>query len=873
MASALSRISTGLDGFDTIIDGLRSGDNVVWQVDNVEDYRLFVKPFVEQALHDKRKVVYVRFAQHEPIVDKKDVTTMHVLNARSGFESFSTEVHTLITQEGEGAFYVFDCLSDLLSAWATDLMVGNFFVVVCPYLFQLKTVAYFALIRHSHSFRTIARIRETTQVLIDVYNTGENIYIHPLKVKGRYSPEMFLPYVKKNNQFTPLTRSADAAFLLKYISKKGVEHSRRNIDYWDRLFFRIEELLQTDEHQEEKDELLAHLCEIMIGREKRMLNLVKKHFFLEDLLFIKSRLIGTGYIGGKAAGMLLARKILSRDASFNWQPYLEPHDSFFIGSDIFYTYLVENGWWKLRMQQKTKEGYFEVARILREQMSEGTFPDEIEEQFWQVIEHFGQSPIIVRSSSLLEDAFGNAFAGKYESIFLPNQGTPDQRYKKFSESVRRIFASTMNEDALTYRRERGLDQQDEQMALLVQRVSGSYRHYFFFPDIAGVGISYNTFVWTKDMDPKAGMLRLVVGLGTHAVNRAERDYPRIVALDKPYLQPYGDIDDARKYSQHEVDVLNIKTNEFQTIPISEIVKDEIKMNLDVIAVKDYEMNEQRRIEGKQDTDIWIFTFSPFLMESTFPEIMQKMLKRLEKAYDYPVDIEFTVNFTEDSGFQINLLQCRPLQTRGNGKKIKIPVHIDSNRILFRTSGNFMGSSFVQPIQRIIYVDPERYMELSLSEKYDVARLIGKLNKLIPDRKTLSVLLMGPGRWGTTTPSLGVPVRFFEIHRMTAIVEIAYAKGGVMPELSFGTHFFQDLVESDIFYVALYPDKDPGTFNKHVYGSFTNVLTNLLPESAQYEHTVKVYDFLETPLCLMADIVSQKVLCFSPEHTDERLRYE
>jgi len=431
----------------------------------------------------------------------------------------------------------------------------------------------------------------------------------------------------------------------------------------------------------------------------------------------------------------------------------------------------------------------------------------------------------------------------------------------------------MNEDALTYRLERGLDHQDEQMALLVQRVSGSYRHHFFFPDIAGVGISYNTFVWKKSMDPKAGMLRLVVGLGTRAVNRVERDYPRIVALDKPYLQPYGDIENARKYSQHEVDVLNMKTNEFETIPTSEIVKNEIRMDLNLIAVRDYELNEQMRMKGIKNQETWIFTFTPFLMESPFTEIMQKMLKRLERTYDYPVDIEFTVNFTDHKSFQINLLQCRPLQTRGNGKKVKIPVHIDSSRILFQSSGNFMGSSCVQPIQRIVYVDPERYMELSLSEKYDVARLIGKLNKLIPDRKKLSVLLMGPGRWGTTTPSLGVPVRFFEIHRMTALVEIAYAKKGVMPELSFGTHFFQDLVESDIFYVALYPDKDPGTLNKHVYGSSTNVLANLLPESKRYEHTVKVYDFLETPLYLMADIISQKVLCFSPEQTDERLRLQ
>src|SRR4030042_270471 len=141
-----------------------------------------------------------------------------------------------------------------------------------------------------------------------------------------------------------------------------------------------------------------------------------------------------------------------------------------------------------------------------------------------MIEYFGQSPIIVRSSSLLEDAFGNAFAGKYESVFCVNQGSPEQRYADFEEAVRTVYASTMSEDALTYRLERGLDQQDEQMALLVQRVSGSYRNGYFFPDLAGVGMSHNAFVWKPDLDPKAGMPRLVFGVGTKICTRVGADY-------------------------------------------------------------------------------------------------------------------------------------------------------------------------------------------------------------------------------------------------------------------------------------------------------------------------------------------------------------
>ena len=159
---------------------------------------------------------------------------------------------------------------------------------------------------------------------------------------------------------------------------------------------------------------------------------------LVSLFDLQSRLIGSGFIGGKAAGMLLAQKILFKEKSLDWGKYLEPHDSFYIGSDVFYSYIVENGWWNLLMKQKTKDGYFAVAPEMKENLLQGKFPEQIRERFQEIIEYFGQSPIIVRSSSLLEDSFGNAFAGKYESIFLVNQGDPERRYSELEEAVRRL---------------------------------------------------------------------------------------------------------------------------------------------------------------------------------------------------------------------------------------------------------------------------------------------------------------------------------------------------------------------------------------------------------------------------------------------------
>ncbi|MCK4277938.1 MAG: PEP/pyruvate-binding domain-containing protein [Desulfurellaceae bacterium] len=854
--------STGLKGLDDVINYLRKGDNVVWRVDNIQDYRYFVIPYVKKALEDNKRVVYMRFAHHEPLLEPGENIAVYNLDANSGFDSFTTQVHNIATREGEGVYYVFDCLSDLLSAWCTDLMIGNFFMIICPYLFELRTIAYFSILRNSHSFKTIARIRETTQLLLDIYDYEGNFYIHPLKVWNRYSPTMFLPHLKEKTQFVPIINSVEATKLFSCISREASERAKRHLDYWDRLFLEAENLLEKPCVLEEKQKMIDRLCKIMISKDERVLSIARDNFSLRNLLNIKNRLIGTGFIGGKAVGMLLARSILLRDQSFDWQHYLEHHDSFYIGSDVFYTYIVQNGWWKLWIAHKTKEKYFEAAKILENKMSRGMFPDEIKEQFQQAIEYFGQSPIIVRSSSLLEDSFGNAFAGKYQSIFLVNQGTPEQRYLQFEEAVRKVFASSMSEDALTYRLQRGLDQHEEQMALLVQRVSGSHRKQYFFPDLAGVGFSYNTFVWKKDLNPKAGMLRIVFGLGTRAVERVEDDYPRIVALDAPLIRHYTG-EDVRRFSQHEVDVLNMEEDEFQMVSLKKLLKEELDIGIDLnlIGVKDFETARKMRKLRMEGQETWVLTFDKLFTDTPFRDIMQRMLKILESNYKYPIEIEFTVNFTKDKEFKINLVQCRPLQTKGLGKKVEIPADLNRDNILFESEGNFMGGNISQIIQRIIYVDPKGYSELSLSQKYDIARLVGRLNKQIKNKESFPTLLLGPGRWGTSTPSLGIPVSFSEINNIAALGEIAYSKGDLMPELSFGSHFFQDLVEANIFYIAIFPEKKNVFYNKELMDAQPNLLEELMPEDGKYKEVIRVCDFTGKELQILADVVSQKAICF------------
>ena len=843
------KVSTGIKGFDQVIDNLRLGDNVVWKVDSVADYKKMVDPFVRQSCADNRKLIYVRFGLHEPLLSNSDCVKVYQVDAGKGFESFATEIYNMVEEEGKKTFYVFDCLTDLLKYWYSDLMIGNFFKIICPFLFKLDTIAYFALIRNVHMFSTIAGIRETTQLLLESYQLNEELYIHPLKVWHRYSPTMFFPHLIKEQEAFSITASSEAAALFANINR-----STERFDYWDVIINRAKEALSSSPEEQEKHK--RFLMSMLMGKESGVLDLCNRYFTLQDILNIANREVGTGFIGGKSVGMLVARKILENDEQNRFKPYMEAHDSYFLGSDIFYTYIVQNGWWELRTKQKTKEGYFKYAQELKEKLLNGVFPEKIQEKFLQMMEYFGQSPIIVRSSSLLEDNFGNAFAGKYDSVFCVNQGTPEERYEAFEQAIRLVYASTMNEDALSYRMNRGLFDKDEQMAILVQRVSGDYYEQYFFPHLAGVGNSSNLYVWDKNTDMNAGMLRLVFGLGTRAVDRTTEDYAKIVCLDNPLRKPPMYSEDKSKYTQHHVDLLSLKDNILTSKDLQEVISQDIKIDKGLFVSVDYETADRlREIGYKNIKPAYILDFVKVLKDTQFPVFMKDILAVLSGAYDYPVDIEFTANFDKDKNFKVNLLQCRPLQTRGLGKSVKIPNITDESDCFFYIKGNFMGGNVHLPIDYVVFVHARAYLDLNEQDKYEVARCIGMINTIM---KGKNMMLVGPGRWGTTTPSLGVPVHFSEICNMSVICEVASTVEGFLPELSYGSHFFQDLVESGNFYAAIFNGyKDVIYYPEYVLKR-PNMLTSILPEAMKFSHVIHIAS--TEKMELFSDVVSQKLLC-------------
>ena len=850
-------MSTGLPELDEIIQGVHPGDNIVWQMDSIDDYISFVHPYCRYANDTGKKLVYFRFADHPSVLPENVKADIYQLHPEAGFESFISEIFGVIESSGPAAYYVFDCLSELSVDWYSDSMLANFFMLACPYLYDYDTVTYFALLRNRHITRTINAIHNTAQVIIDVYKNGPDIFLQPLKVYKRHTNTMYMLHHWENNKFIPVTKSITTSEILHDIPHPWLDFTISQQDMWNKIINRAVEIQKSlagkPDYREKPEykEYKHRLLRMMVTRDERLLSLADKHFELSDLIDIGKHMVGTGQIGGKTVGMLLARSILAKQGAY-WKTRIEPHDSFFIGSDVFYTYLIMSKCWWARWKQKNSEQFLDGAEESHNRLLSGAFPAEIQDQFKEILNYFGQSPIIVRSSSLLEDAYGNSFSGKYDSIFCANQGTPEERLEMFMSAVKQVYASTMNPEALLYRHNRGLLDNDEQMALLVQRVSGSIYGKYFFPQAAGVGFSYNLYAWNKDIDPKAGVLRMVSGLGTRAVERIDDDYTRIVAINEPGKRPESDLDEIKKYSQRKLDLLNLETNKLESEYFTDILK----------SVPDYPVNLFASRDNTTGAESWIITFTELLASTKFVDDMKNIFRILQEAYEYPVDIEFTVNFEESGEYKINLLQCRPYQVKIGIGVVKEPGKISKNNLILKTNGPIIGSSVHKLVDKLIYIVPSVYGKLPEKDRYQVAHVIGKLNSLNKDKKD-TVMLVGPGRWGTSTPALGVPVQLGEINNISVLCELAEMNENLIPEVSLGTHFFNDLVELDILYMALNPANPENHINRELLSKVQNQLVKYLPDSAKWADTVKVIEINDKSggIYLNVNAIEQKAVCY------------
>jgi hypothetical protein len=648
----------------------------------------------------------------------------------------------------------------------------------------------------------------------------------------------------------------------------------------DLLFEQAETIEQMPAEEKAKaearlQEIKVVLIRTLISDQLAYVNIAKDWFTIEDLNDIRMRKIGQGKIGGKSAGMLLAARILNEVGDEELRSCLRIPESYFLGADLTYTFKSYNDltFWagqKYKTEAQIREDFPKIQR----DFLEGQFPPDIMEKLAELLDRINGQPIIVRSSSLLEDSFGTSFAGKYESHFCPNQGTPKENLRALMHAIARIYASVYNPDALFYRRAKRLQDYDERMALLIQVVQGERFGRYFLPHAAGVGFSRNVYRWAPQIQRNEGFLRLVWGLGTRAVERVGNDYTRLVALSHPMLHPESNAMDTRRYSQRFVDLLDMEENVFKTLPIQDVLNSRYPV-LRYLAQLDQDgylaSIRSRVLEG--DASQLVLTFDELFRRTPLADRMRKMLQLLELYYHSPVDTEFTIQIDSPLSsrpeVKISLLQCRP-QSHLQSEEVRVPENLADEDILFSTR-RVVPKGYVREIHYVLFVTPEGYFQLpTAAARSELSQCISRLNAML-ERKNF--ICVGPGRWGTANPDLGIHLGYSDIYNTCALVELAGEEMGLAPEASFGTHFFQDLVESNIFPLAIYLDDEDVVFCRKFFYETPNRLLDFLPDEEKLLDCLRVIEVssyrpqnhLEL---VMDDVQGRAVAYLAPDQVSE-----
>ncbi|MBP1693416.1 MAG: hypothetical protein H6Q37_1299 [Chloroflexi bacterium] len=589
--------------------------------------------------------------------------------------------------------------------------------------------------------------------------------------------------------------------------------------------------------QEERSALEHRLREVKVVLIRRMIsdqlayiNIAKEWFTISDLWDLYQRKIGYGKIGGKAAGMLLAARILTEVADDQVRNAIQIPESYFLGSDVVYLFMAMNGLMHWNVQKYKPETQIRGEyRQIKEEFEKGEFPPEILSELQAVLDRVGHKPVIVRSSSQLEDNFGTAFAGKYDSHFCPNQGSPAENLHALTRAIARTYASTLKPEALLYRRSKGLQDYDERMAILIQVVQGEQYGKYYLPQAAGVAFSRNLYRWSPEIRREAGFARLVWGLGTRAVERVGNDYPRLVALSHPTLQPDDSCDAIRRYSQQYVDLIDLEENTFKTEPVHTVLKPNYPTLRFMAQLEqdDYYTTPRSRVMEAEIPRLAI-TYDQLLRRTSFPSILSRALRLLEEHYHGAVDMEFTVQIRDpraiDPEVNISLLQCRPQSILKSSRTAQIPKGLSADQIAFQT--RFMvPQGYVSGIRWVIFVPPEAYFALTCAaDRKELAGVIGELNSALQGQPFICV---GPGRWGTLNTDLGVYVSYADICNAEALVELSGKGIGPAPEPSFGTHFFQDLMEAQIYPLAICLDHPEANLNRDFFYKTRNAVCDLV----------------------------------------------
>ncbi|MCX7828835.1 MAG: PEP/pyruvate-binding domain-containing protein [Thermanaerothrix sp.] len=511
-------------------------------------------------------------------------------------------------------------------------------------------------------------------------------------------------------------------------------------------------------------------------------------------------LIGDGKCGGKAKGLAFARAVVESSPLRELVSF--PAFSFSITTEAFFDFVDGN---------RLDWLYDDPSQADLDSMADGLSVGEaLKGDLMRILERAAGLPLAVRSSSLLEDSLSLSFAGKYETCFVA-AGTPDQEGLNALEgALKRVWLSLFNPSARAYRAKHGMGDRMEAMGVLIQPVVGRLRGDLYYPELSGTVFSRVFRRPTPRVRKEDGVMRICFGLGTRTV---ERGNARVFYLTNPNLRPEGNTpEQIAQSSQSDFDYIDLPRRAFLTGSLNNLFLKSILKNHRNAGyfIEKYSdgmlLSTLSEAEGPERP---LFTFHglPVRFRELF-DTVRRLMGLMEARMGCPVDMEFTY---ETEGGVMHLLQMRPLASFDEMAQVEVPP-IAHDRVLLK-GDRMVSNGVLKGVRHLVYVDAEAYM--SNWDPVRVAQAVGEMNARL---KGEPYILVGPGRWGSSNPSLGVPASYAQICNCACLVELSLPSYGMSPELSYGTHFFLDMDSDGILYLPVFDGQEGNHFNRRWFSS-------------------------------------------------------
>lgn len=582
------------------------------------------------------------------------------------------------------------------------------------------------------------------------------------------------------------------------------------------------------------------LIESILSDRMNYINLARDCVEISDIFQLLQRVIcpaeSHGKLGGKSAGLFLISRILGEvnDAIGQDSPFRIPKTRY-VSSDMMLEFIHYNN-----MDEVIEQKYKDIQRVRFEyphvidMFRQSTYPPEMVNGLSMVLDDMGDVPLVVRSSSLLEERMGTTIKGQYKSVFVGNRGSREQRLRDLMKAVAEVYASNFGPDPIEYRASRGLLEFSEQMAVMIQEVVGRRAGRYFFPTYSGVARSRNNLQWIPDSSAEDGMLRLVPGIGRRALDHSNDQYPVLVVLGRPSVWRGGDASEIACHAPAFAEVINLESGQLEKIPLSELMSEVGEHYPDPgLIMSKYEGSRILPFE-KCASDLsrnnLVATFDGLTERSPFSRQIRTLLRMVEEKLGFPVEIEFA-----SDGEHIYVLQCSQ-QYPGTARKPEpIPKGVREDRIVFSANRHITNGKATN-ITHLVYVRPPVLDSIvDPDEMHAIGRALAMLNEILP-KKQFAFIQPHTGTNHERGPD-ALGLTFNEYKNAAVIVDLLTTADSD----TFRVHFLQELVESGVKYIPLYRDDAGSVFNERFLLGAPNIISSLIPEYGFLEDVLRVID--------------------------------